>query len=84
MAAGSRGRCRLLWPPTPVFAALAHADDDRVRADLAGLPALLAMEDAGRLVAGRPAAVFALRVVPRYPRIPAVLPADWLPDAGPG
>jgi len=32
---------RLLWPLTPVFAALAHADDDRVRADLAGLPALL-------------------------------------------
>jgi hypothetical protein len=45
--------------------------------------ALLAMEDAGRLVAGRPAGAFALRVIPRYPRIPAVLPGDWLPDARP-
>jgi glutathione S-transferase len=107
---------RLLWPLTPVCAALARAGDDSVRADLARLPALLdevdrlladgviggaelgaadfqigcsvralvAMEDAGRLVAGRPAEAFARRVIPSYPRIPAVLPADWLPEARPG
>ena len=40
---------------------------------------LLAMQDAGRLVAGRPAMAFARRVAPDYPDIPAVLPADWLP-----
>jgi glutathione S-transferase len=101
----------LLWPLTPVFAALAKAGDDNVRGDVARLPALLdevdrllesgviggaelgaadfqigsslrvllAMEDAGRLVAGRPAEAFARRVIPSYPSIPAVLPADWLP-----
>ena len=42
---------------------------------------LLAMQDAGRLVAGRPAEAFARRVVPDYPSIPAVLPPDWLPPA---
>jgi glutathione S-transferase len=40
---------------------------------------LLAMQDAGRLLAGRHAMVFARRVVPNYPDIPAVLPVDWLP-----
>lgn len=42
---------------------------------------LLAMQDVGRLVAGRAAESFALRVVPSYVRIPAALPADWLPAA---
>jgi glutathione S-transferase len=42
---------------------------------------LLAMQDAGRLVVGRPAEAFARRVLPAYPSIPAVLPADWLPTA---
>ena len=45
---------------------------------------LLAMEDVGRLMAGRPAEAFARRVVPDYPPIPAVLPADWLPLASSG
>ena len=40
---------------------------------------LLAMQDTGRLVAGRPAMTLARRVVPDYPDIPAVLPVDWLP-----
>jgi glutathione S-transferase len=40
---------------------------------------LLAMEDVGRLVAGRPAQAFALRVVPDYPDVPAALPGQWLP-----
>jgi glutathione S-transferase len=40
---------------------------------------LLAMDDVGRLVSGRPAQAFALRVVPDYPRVPAALPASWLP-----
>jgi glutathione S-transferase len=39
---------------------------------------LLAMEDVGRLLAGRPAEAFALRVVPDYPPVPAALPPDWL------
>jgi glutathione S-transferase len=42
---------------------------------------LLAMEDAGLLVAGRPAEAFARRVVPDYPRVPAALPVAWLPAA---
>jgi hypothetical protein len=41
---------------------------------------LLAMQDVGRLVAGRPAETFARRVVPDYPEVPAALPADWLPS----
>ncbi|HEY5192550.1 MAG TPA: glutathione S-transferase domain-containing protein [Solirubrobacteraceae bacterium] len=40
---------------------------------------LLAMGDVRRLVTGRPAELFAERVVPDYPDIPAALPADWLP-----
>jgi glutathione S-transferase len=40
---------------------------------------LLAFQDAGRLVAARPAEAFARRVVPDYPEIPAVLPPEWLP-----
>ncbi len=40
---------------------------------------LLAMEDVGQVVAGRPAQAFALRVVPDYPDVPAALPAQWLP-----
>jgi glutathione S-transferase len=43
---------------------------------------LLAMEDVGLLVQGRPAEAFALRVLPAYPRIPAALPAAWLPGPG--
>jgi glutathione S-transferase len=39
---------------------------------------LLAMQDVGRLVAGRPAERFARRVVPDYPDVPAALPEDWL------
>ena len=45
---------------------------------------LLAMEDVGRLVAGRPAEAFARRAAPDYPAIPAVLPLDWLPAAPTG
>lgn len=45
---------------------------------------LLAMQDTGPLVAGCPAEAFAVRVVPDYPPIPAVLPADWLPVAARG
>jgi glutathione S-transferase len=48
----------------------------------ASVRALLAMDDAGRLVAGRPAEGFARRVVPHYPPVPAALPAAWLPPAG--
>jgi glutathione S-transferase len=44
----------------------------------ASLRMLLAMQDVGRLVAGRPAEEFALRLVPEYPEIPAVLPESWL------
>jgi glutathione S-transferase len=101
----------LLSPLAAGFAALAGADDNRVRDDLTRLPqlldevdrlletgliggpalgaadfqigasvrALLAMDDVGRLVAGRPAEALARRVVPDYPPIPAVFPADWLP-----
>jgi glutathione S-transferase len=39
---------------------------------------LLAMEDVRRLVKGRPAEAFARRVVPNYPDVPAVLPAEWI------
>jgi glutathione S-transferase len=39
---------------------------------------LLAMRDAGMALAGRPAAAFARRVLPDYPEIPPVFPADWL------
>jgi glutathione S-transferase len=39
---------------------------------------LLAMQDAGRLVQGRPAEAFARRVVADYPAIPAALPVRWL------
>lgn len=45
---------------------------------------LLAMEDIGPLVAGRPAEAFARRVVPDYPPIPAVRPSDWLPPGSGG
>jgi glutathione S-transferase len=45
---------------------------------------LLAMEDVRALVRGRPAEAFALRVVPTYPDVPAVLPEQWLPVAQPG
>jgi glutathione S-transferase len=43
---------------------------------------LLAFEDVSRLVSGRPAEAWALRALPDYPRIPAVLPVEWLPGAG--
>jgi glutathione S-transferase len=46
----------------------------------ASVRVLLAMGDVGRLVEGRPAEQFARRVVPQYPDIPAVLPAEWLQD----
>jgi glutathione S-transferase len=39
---------------------------------------LLAMTDIGGLVADRPAATLARRVVADYPVIPAALPADWV------
>jgi hypothetical protein len=87
------------------------ATDERVRHDLAGLPAildevdrlieaavigrqersaadfqigssvrvLLAMQDVGRLVAGRPAEELARRVMPECPAVPAALPGAWLP-----
>jgi glutathione S-transferase len=42
---------------------------------------LLAMTDVGRLVADRPAATLALRVVADYPMIPAALPEDWVPTS---
>jgi glutathione S-transferase len=42
---------------------------------------LLAMTDVGRLVADRPAATLARRVVAAYPVIPAALPADWIPGS---
>jgi glutathione S-transferase len=42
---------------------------------------LLAMQDVGRLVDGRPAEAFARRAVPDYPDVPAALPPDWLPGA---
>ena len=41
---------------------------------------LLAMQDVGRLVAGRPAERFAVRVVSDYPAVPAVFPANWVPQ----
>ena len=101
----------VLTPLAPLFAWLAGAGDDRVRADLGRLPGLLdevdrllaagvlggsdlgaadfqiaasvrtllAFDDVGRLVSGRPAEAFALRALPEYPRIPAALPAEWLP-----
>jgi glutathione S-transferase len=43
---------------------------------------LLAMQDVGPLVAGRPAEALARRAIPAYPEIPAVLPADWLAVGG--
>lgn len=39
---------------------------------------LLAMADLAHLVADRPAATLAQRVVPAHPVIPAALPADWI------
>jgi glutathione S-transferase len=45
------------------------------------LRVLTAMQDLSRLVAGRPAALLARRVLPDYPQVPAALPADCLPDA---
>ncbi len=44
---------------------------------------LLAMKDIGPLVSGRPAETLALRVAPKHPEIPAVLPPHWIPtDVG--
>lgn len=40
---------------------------------------LLAMQDVGRLVAGRPSEAFALGLIPEYPPIPAALPPHWIP-----
>jgi glutathione S-transferase len=42
---------------------------------------LLAMTDIARLVANRPAAMLARRVVPDYPEIPRALPTDWIPSS---
>jgi glutathione S-transferase len=42
---------------------------------------LLAMTDIAHLVADRPAATLARRVVAAYPVIPAALPADWIPGS---
>jgi glutathione S-transferase len=44
---------------------------------------LLAMEDVGRLVAGRPSEAFAVAVIEDYPRIPAALPPHWIPAVAP-
>ena len=44
---------------------------------------LLAMQDVGRLVAGRPSEAFALALIPEYPPIPAALSAA-LDPAGRG
>jgi glutathione S-transferase len=43
---------------------------------------LLAFDDVSRLVSGRPAEAFARRALPVCPRIPAVLPLEWLPGGG--
>jgi glutathione S-transferase len=43
---------------------------------------LLAMQDVGRLVAGRPAEELARRVMPECPAVPAALPGAWLPPSG--
>ena len=40
---------------------------------------LLAMQDVGRLVAGRPSETFALAVFPEHQPIPAALPPHWIP-----
>jgi glutathione S-transferase len=42
---------------------------------------LLAMRDVGRLLSGHPAEIFAVRVLPEYPDIPAALPTDWIPTS---
>jgi glutathione S-transferase len=42
---------------------------------------LLAMQDVGMLVMGRPSEAFARRVQPDYPEIPPALPVQWLPAA---
>lgn len=42
---------------------------------------LLAMKDIEHLISGRPAASLAIRVVPKYPDIPAALPPDWIPGS---
>jgi glutathione S-transferase len=47
----------------------------------ASVRVLLAFDDVGRLVAGRPAETLARRVVPDYPQIPAALPPEWIPAA---
>jgi hypothetical protein len=39
---------------------------------------LLAMRDVGRRLSGRPAEIFALRVLPQYPDISAALPPHWI------
>lgn len=44
---------------------------------------LLAFEDVGALIAGRPAEAHARRVQPDYPDIPAALPPEWLPALTP-
>ena len=41
---------------------------------------LLAMTDLAHLVADRPAATLACRVVPDYPSIPSALPTEWIPS----
>lgn len=40
---------------------------------------LLAMNDVEHLIRGRPAERFAIRVVPKYPDIPAALQRSWIP-----
>jgi len=105
----ARAQKPLAW----AFARMAHASDERVRADAASLPALfdrvdaligegviggdelnaadfqigttlrvfMAYEDASQLLAGRPAAELAMRVLPRYPGpMPPFLPPEWLPQ----
>jgi glutathione S-transferase len=101
----------LMTPIVPLFIRQSQATDERIRQDIAELPAhldevdrllgdgvlrpgdpgaaelqiasslraLLAMEDVGRLLAGRPAGAFARALIPDYPTVPAALPLDWLP-----
>jgi glutathione S-transferase len=39
---------------------------------------LLAMRDVGQLLSGHPAEIFAIRVFPEHPDIPAALPPGWI------
>ncbi len=53
-----------------------NAADFQIAPSLRALPA---MADVSHLLADRPAAALARRVVPDYPAVPAALPAGWIP-----